>query len=352
MTDVETPAPAKPPASVAPLQPSAGRLGVIPGLILAYRIADDGTATALAVDQPVDNVHHGWLWLHLDLANVPATKWLEAAGLPDAAVTMMLSRDKHQQLHAAGSYLYGVVADLVRDLHRAIDEVDYLRFIMTERVLVTGRRHALSSIEATRSAIECGAARPGHCAALFELIVESVADGVDGIADELANKLDEIDDLLAAGSVSAARRSLTVVRRTSVRLHRHLAGLRAVLSRLERHGLQALEPRLQVHAGRLAQRLDELDHVVLEVRERGYRLRDEIADTISEETNHHLHILSILTCVLLPPTLVAGVFGMNIRGMPLAGDNTGFLWVIGLMIGSGLATYWILRAIGVLKPHN
>jgi Mg2+ and Co2+ transporter CorA len=54
----------------------------------------------------------------------------------------------------------------------------------------------------------------------------------------------------------------------------------------------------------------------------------------------------------LPPTLVAGVFGMNISGMPLASDNTGFLWVLGLMIGSGLATYWILRAIGVLKPHG
>ncbi|MBV8189461.1 MAG: cobalt transporter [Alphaproteobacteria bacterium] len=352
MTDVQTPAPAESRATLATMQPSAGQLGVIPGLILAFRMADDGTATPLAVDRPIDNIHHGWLWLHLDLANVPATKWLEASGLPEAAVAMMLSRDKHQQLHAGGSYLYGVVADLVRDLHRAIDEVDYLRFIMTERLLVTGRRHSLSSIEATRSAIACGAARPGHCAALFELIVESVADGVDGIADELANKLDEIDDLVAAGSISAARRSLTVVRRTSVRLHRHLAGLRAVLSRLERHGLQALEPRLQVHASRLAQRLDELDHIVLEVRERGYRLRDEISDAISEETNHHLHILSILTCVLLPPTLVSGVFGMNIRGMPLTGDNTGFLWVLGLMVGSGLVTYCVLRAIGVLKPHD
>jgi zinc transporter len=149
-----------------------------------------------------------------------------------------------------------------------------------------------------------------------------------------------------------ARRNLTMVRRTSVRLHRHLSGLRAVLSRLERQGLHTLEPRLQVQASRLAQRLDELDHAIIEVRERGYRLRDEISDTISEETNHHLHILSILTCVLLPPTLVAGVFGMNIRGLPLTSDNTGFLWVLGLMLVSGLVTYCVLRAIGVLKPHD
>src|SRR5262249_36063738 len=153
------------------------------------------------------------------------------------------------------------------------------------RLLLTGRRHALSSIEATRSAIACGAARPGHCAALFELIVEHVADGIDDIAEELANKLDEIDDQVAAGAIATARRNLTVVRRTSVRLHRHLAGLRAVLGRLERQGLHALEPRLQVQASRLAQRLDDLDHAIIEVRERGYRLRDEISDTIAEETN-------------------------------------------------------------------
>jgi zinc transporter len=350
--DIERTTPVDPSPAAAAGQLPAGELGVIPGLILAFRLADDGTASPLAVDQPIHVAPGGWLWLHLDLANVPATRWLEASGLPEPAVAAMLSRDKHQQLHAAGSYVYGVMADLVRDVHRASDEVDYLRFVMTERLLLTGRRHSLSSIEATRAAIECGAARPGHCAALFELIVEHVADGVDGIADELANKLDEVEDQVAADSITAARRNLTVVRRTSVRLHRHLSGLRTVLNRLERQGQHTLEPRLQVQASRLAQRLDELDHVILEIRERGYRLQDEISASITEETNHHLRILSILTAVLLPPTLVAGVFGMNIRGLPLTSGDTGFLWVMGLMLGSGLAAYWVIRAIGVLKPHE
>jgi zinc transporter len=329
-----------------------GAPGVIPGLILAFRIADDGTASALAVDRPIDAAASGWLWLHLDLANVPATRWLETSGLPGPAVAAMLSRERHQQLHAIAGCLYGVVVDLVRDVHRASDEVDYLRFLMTERLLLTGRRHSLASIEAMRAALSCGAARPPHCAGLFEVIVDHVADGVDAIADELDNKLDEIEDQIAGGSIGAARRNLATVRRTSVRLHRHLSGLRAVLSRLERQAPQGLEPRLRVQASRLAQRLDELDHVILEIRERGYRLQDEISASITEETNHHLHILSILTGVLLPPTLVAGVFGMNIGGLPLIGDKAGFLWVMGLMLGSGVAAYLVMRAAGVIKPHE
>ena len=326
----------------------AGRFGSLPGLICAFRIDEDGTAEALPVDQPIELSGAGWLWLHLDLTKVPATQWLAAAGLPEPAVAMMLSHDRHQQLHVAGDFVYGILADLVREIHGAGDEVGFLRFMMTDRLLVSGRHHPLCAIELTRSALQSGEARPLHCASLLELIVEHVADGIDGVADDLAVTLDESEDQLAARSIGAARRNLATVRRSSVRLHRLLSGLRSVLARLERQGTKPADPRLQLRAGRLAQRLDELDHVILELRERGYRLQDEVSATLNEETNRHLHLLSILTALLLPPTLVAGLFGMNTK-LPLAESEHGFLWVMLIVLGSSAAAYLVLRLAGILK---
>jgi zinc transporter len=265
---------------------------------------------------------------------------------------MMLSHDRHQQLHAAGSFVYGILADLVCEVHGISDELGYLRFIMTEQLLMTGRHHSLAAVEATRATIQSGATRLTHCASLLELIVEHLADGIDDIADDLAAKLDEIEDQLAVRSIGLARRNLAGVRRTSVRLHRHLSGLRAVLNRLERQGVQTLDPRLQLRVGRLVQRLDELDRAILEIRERGYRLQDEVSATITEETNRHLHLLSILTALLLPPTLVAGVFGMNTKGLPLTEQNSGFVWAMVLVVGSSVVAYIVLRLIGILKPRE
>jgi zinc transporter len=335
---------------------TASEFEVVPGLVWAFRILEDGAASPLPLDQPIDHAHQGWLWLHLDLANVQATHWLAATGLPEPAVALMLSHDHHQQLNAASSFLYGILADLVRGIHGTSDEMGYLHFVMTDRLLLTGRRHSLAGVEAAKATLESGAARPSHCASLLELIVEHVADGIDGVADDLEAKLDEIEEQLAVRSIGPARTNLADVRQTSVRLHRHLSGLRAVLSRLDRQGTQPLDPRLQLRAGKLAQQLDELDRDVLEIRERGYRLQDEVSATINEETNRHLHVLSVLTAILLPPTLVAGLFGMNTRWLPFAEETSGFVWVLVLMVGSSVVAYLVLRidgspqAAGVTAP--
>jgi hypothetical protein len=63
-------------------------------------------------------------------------------------------RDRHQQLHATDTVIYGIFADLMRKLDGVSDEVGHLRFIMTDRLLISGRHHALSAMEATRAAIE------------------------------------------------------------------------------------------------------------------------------------------------------------------------------------------------------
>ena len=41
----------------------------------------------------------------------------------------------------------------------------------------------------------------------------------------------------------------------------------------------------------------------------------------SEQTNRSLHVLAIVTTVFLPATLVTGVFGMNVAGLPLTEDK-------------------------------
>ncbi len=59
--------------------------------------------------------------------------------------------------------------------------------------------------------------------------------------------------------------------------------------------------------------------------------------------------LSVVTTLLLPPTLITGIFGMNTKGLPLTDTDTGFLWAAAMMVGvSGLA-YLIMRRLGIVK---
>jgi zinc transporter len=217
------------------------------------------------------------------LADVRASNWLRQVDLPVAAVSLMLARDKHQQLHTTESCTYGVFADLLRD--------------------------------------------------------------IGGTADEL----DTIEDQLSMHTSQKERQRIGRVRRTSVKIHRQLAGLRALFHRLERSGGDNVNAQLRIAPGKLAQHLDSLDHDVIEVRDRATALQEEATFAVAEETNRHLHFLSIVTALFLPATLVTGVFGMNVKGLPFLETDGGFLWTVVLMVGAVGAIYLVLWKMGVFK---
>jgi zinc transporter len=329
--------------------PETQGFGVVPGLVWAFLIRDDGSAEPLDRDGPIASRRDGWLWLHLNLADARTAEWLGATKLPAAALTMMLSRDRHQQLHAVESCICGTFADFVTRLEGPGDDIGHLRFFMTERLLVSGRHHALCSAEWTRETIEQGRRRLPRVASLLELIVEHVGDAIERLADKFATDLDQIESNLATGKHKGERAKLTQVRQAAAKLHRQLSGLRALFHRLERDGTEHVKPGLQLSVGALAQRLDALDHDIVETRHRAQLLQEEIAAATAEETNRNLHVLAVVTALFLPPTFVTGMFGMNTKGLPFAEAEDAFLWAAALMVASAVAVYLLLRRIGIFK---
>jgi zinc transporter len=220
---------------------------------------------------------------------------------------------------------------------------------MTERLLISGRYQALCAVDATRRVLE-GGHRVSNVAALLEKIIDEVADTMDRVADKIGSDLDVIEERILVGEAkSEMRRDLGKSRRTCVRLHRQLAGLRVLFHRLEQKNTDNLHPEIRLHAGKLAQRLDGLDHDIVELRERSRLLEEEIRFKMEEESNRHLHTLSVVTTLLLPPTLVTGIFGMNTKGLPLTDVESGFLWAAALMIGASGLAYLIMRRLGIVK---
>jgi zinc transporter len=53
--------------------------------------------------------------------------------------------------------------------------------------------------------------------------------------------------------------------------------------------------------------------------------------------------------ILLRPTLVTGIFGMNTKGLPFTELDTAFLWASALMLLSSFAAYPIMKRIGILR---
>ena len=91
------------------------------------------------------------------------------------------------------------------------------------------------------------------------------------------------------------------------------------------------------------ERLEALTHDLELIQDRARLLQDELASRVGEATSRNLYVLSIVTVIFLPLTLITGIFGMNLGGMPGVGTSDGFWWGMGLMVATTIVTLIVLR---------
>ena len=74
---------------------------------------------------------------------------------------------------------------------------------------------------------------------------------------------------------------------------------------------------------------------------------EEMAAELADESNRSLKAMAVMSALLLPGTLVVGVFGMNTAGLPFTHGDSGFIWAVALVIGATGLFYWLLRRAGI-----
>jgi zinc transporter len=71
-------------------------------------------------------------------------------------------------------------------------------------------------------------------------------------------------------------------------------------------------------------------------------LQEEIAARSNEQNNRSLFLLTVFTVLALPINIIAGLFGMNVGGIPLAQDDHGFWVVVSVVATLTLVGIWFV----------
>jgi zinc transporter len=287
----------------------------------------------------------GLRWLHVALADRRTQHWIESFdALPLLAREVLLSGDDHPRALVDDS---GVIACVILDGGRGLagddDVVHALRFALAPNLVVTARHHPVKCVDEVKRRIEAGTPPQTSAAALDLLIGAHVADAGERSL-LLIRHAQDMEDALADHDREPEPRALQLLRRRALRIHRQMSGLHRVLNRLEED--EALPESLLPPVERLVQRAAAIegDSIALVGQER--LLREELDARATQRNNQNLYILSIMTALLLPPTLIAGLFGMNTGGLPLQQGNHGTFLACLLALASMIGTYVVLRAIG------
>jgi zinc transporter len=316
------------------------------GLICAFRFGN-GEPERLNwadIQGPTPTAPGEFLWIHLKIADSRIHDWLEhAEHIPEAARTFLAGRDSRPRLHVTDDGAYGLLIDLKMDAEED-DEKGILHFFMDGTRLITVRTRPLHSTDRLRRLIEEGA----NYTCTLTLMTKLLQCLSEGFSEKIETLTDEVDDIEASvlnDRKDADRSALSAVRRQLAEFRRYINPERNILGRLCTMGhewadAQALD--------RLAQAIDALHGLAGSIDalyERAKLLQEEIASQMAETMNRNLMVLSILTALLMPGTLLSGIFGMNMADVPGLQSPGAFWWVLTLMLGLGVGMLLLLKKL-------
>ncbi|MBW3561946.1 MAG: magnesium transporter CorA family protein [Actinobacteria bacterium] len=178
------------------------------------------------------------------------------------------------------------------------------------------------------------------------LVVHRILDVMDDVfvpfLDLMGQRLDLVEEDVLETPTAATRSEIFALRRDLITLRRISVPQAEVIRQLSREqvpmftaGDRALFRDVYDHIHRLA----EVSEAYRQLVESAYDMYRSVRD---DETNRRLTVLTMVSTVLLPITVLAGIYGMNFEHMPELDERWAYpaLWgVFGAIITGGLLLF-------------
>ena len=182
---------------------------------------------------------------------------------------------------------------------------------------------------------------------LLYRILDRLVDYCLPILNKVGSGIEEVEDTIFSDRKRGAIREISRLRRDIIAFRRIIWPMRAVIGSLEPKVRRFVKKDLAVYFGDMVDHLDRIWDGLDEYKEIIEGLSDTYDSLATNRTNEVVRILTIIATILLPVTVVASIYGMNIS-LPLMHSDYALLYVFLIMLVVIGGILYFLRRIRVI----
>jgi magnesium transporter len=301
--------------------------------------------------QPAELSAAGLTWIHVDAPDAGTAQALaDRFGWHPLDVEDILSRRERPKVddYAEEGYLFAVLHFPVYDKAlRRLDAgeldvflgPDYLVTIANVELLPVTRLFArCTEDEALRDRLFSR----GSGRLLYE-VLDDLFDYCYPILDKIGHKLGVLRDEVFEGRSEEVVRDISDVKQEIISYRKIIRPERSTLRLLERQVERFLPEELELYFDDLVDASERIWEYLDNYKEVVEALEDTNESVIAHRQNDVLRVLTVFSVILLPLTLITGIFGMNVH-FPGFDTSAGFWGVVGLMIAIAVGLIAFFRA--------
>jgi len=176
---------------------------------------------------------------------------------------------------------------------------------------------------------------------LLYRIIDRLVDYCLPILNKIGDNIEDVEDDIFSDKMPGAIKGISMLRRDVISFRRIIWPMRAVIGSLEPKIRRFTKMDMAVYFGDMVDHVDKIWDALDEYKEVIEGLNDTHDSLATNRTNEVIRMLTIIATVLLPVTVVASIYGMNI---PLPFQNSSysllFVFLIMLTIISGMLYFF------------
>src|SRR3954464_10016779 len=300
-----------------------------------------------AVREPAELSQHGLTWIHLDTPDAEQEKTLaERDGWHARDADDVLSKRQRPKIDDYPGYLFGVLHFPVYDKTVQRLNAAELDFFLGPDYLVT--LPIVELLPVTRLFQRCldddelrGQLFGKGSGYLLYHVLDDLFDYCFPILDKIGHKLDSIEDDIDDERFDEVVRHISKAKQEIISYRKIIKPQRPTLRLLERYVERFLPEELDLYFDDIVDASERVWDLLDNYKEVVEALEDTNESAINHRQNDILRVLTVVSVILLPMTLITGIFGMNVR---FPGFETAAAWwgiVAGMVVlAVGLAAFF------------
>ena len=169
---------------------------------------------------------------------------------------------------------------------------------------------------------------------LLYRIIDRLVDYCIPILNRISANIEEAeDDIFASKRIPRAIEDISILRRDVIAFRRIIWPMRAVVATLEPKIRKFTKMELAVYFDDMVDHVDKIWDGLDEYKEIIEGLNDTHDSLATNRTNEVMRMLTVIATILLPITVVASIFGMNIPLGPFGNSHHAALYVFLICLG-------------------
>jgi magnesium transporter len=180
------------------------------------------------------------------------------------------------------------------------------------------------------------------CYSLLDLIV----DNYFIVMEALGNCIEVLEEDVIRQSDSRSLARINKLRKELIVLKRNITPVRDLINGILRSESDLLQERNTKYFKDVYDHIVQAHDLTENYRDVLMNIQDIYISNVNLKMNQVMKVMAIVTCLLAPPTVIVGIFGMNFDVIPFAHTHTGFYLTVFFTLVIPVIMLWVFKRRG------